>query len=67
MNTQQLLHTIERLPMEQQQQVHDFVVHLSKQQIPSIRQRTVGEYVDQIRIYPDFDNPLPDGFWLGQN
>ncbi len=67
MNTQQLLHTIEGLPMEQQQQVHDFVVHLSKQQILSIRQRTVGEYIDQIRICPDFDTPLPDSFRLGQN
>lgn len=28
--------------------------------------RTVGEYKNKIRISADFDEPLPDEFWLGE-
>jgi len=32
----------------------------------SVSKRTVGEYQNQIRISDDFDEPLPDEFWLGE-
>ena len=32
----------------------------------SIAKRTVGEYQKKIRISDDFDEPLPDEFWLGE-
>jgi len=67
MNSQQLLRKIEILPPELQKQVYDFVIFLSRQQQKQlIEQRTVGEYKDKIRIHTDFDDPLPDNFWLSK-
>ena len=66
MQSQQLLNEIEILPPELQKQVSDFVLFLRKQQQKQlIKQRTVGEYSDQIVIHDDFNDPLPDEFWLG--
>lgn len=31
------------------------------------QQRTVGEYVGQIKMTEDFSVPLTDDFWLGQS
>ncbi len=28
--------------------------------------RTVGEYIGKIKISDDFNDPLPDEFWLGE-
>ena len=67
MHGQQLLQEIEILPPELQKQVSDFVVFLRKQQQKQfVKKRTVGEYKDKIVIHEDFDEPLGDDFWLGQ-
>ena len=40
---------------------------LRKQQLQHhLSKRTVGEYRDKIHIADDFDAPLGDDFWLGQ-
>jgi len=66
MHGQQLLHEIEILPPELQKQVSDFVIFLRKQQQKQlIKKRTVGEYKGKIVIHEDFDEPLGDDFWLG--
>ena len=67
MHGQQLLYEIEILPPELQKQVSDFVVFLRKQQLKQfVKKRTVGEYKDKIVIHEDFDEPLGDDFWLGE-
>ena len=67
MHGQQLLHEIEILPPELQKQVSDFVVFLRKQQQKQlVKKRTVGEYKDKIVIHEDFDEPLGDDFWSGE-
>jgi hypothetical protein len=67
MHGQQLLQEIEILPPELQKQVSDFVVFLRKQQQKQfIKKRTVGEYKNKIFIHEDFDEPLGDDFWLGE-
>lgn len=67
MHGQQLLHEIEILPPELQKQVSDFVVFLRKQQQKQlVKKRTVGEYKNKILIHEDFDEPLGDDFWLGE-
>jgi len=67
MHGQQLLHEIETLPSELQKQVSDFVIFLRKQQLKQlVKKRTVGEYKDKIVIHEDFDKPLGDDFWLGE-
>jgi hypothetical protein len=67
MHGQQLLQEIEILPPELQKQVSDFVVFLRKQQQKQfIKNRTVGEYKNKIFIHDDFDEPLGDDFWLGE-
>lgn len=67
MQTQRLIQEIEILPPELQKQVSDFVLFLRKQhqkQMP--KKRTVGEYHDKIIIHENFDEELPDEFWLGK-
>jgi hypothetical protein len=70
MNSQQLVFQYEILQPDLQKKVLDFVNFLIKQQQQQQRQtiqkRTVGEYKDKIRIYSDFDAPLPDDFWMGE-
>jgi len=67
MQSQQLLHEIEILPVELQKQVFDFVTFLRRQQQKQAnKSRTVGEYRGKIVIHDDFDAPLPDEFWLGE-
>jgi len=67
MHGQQLLQEIEILPPELQKQVSDFVIFLRKQQQKQhIKKRTVGEYKGKIVIHEDFDEPLGDDFWLGE-
>ncbi|MGD0959891.1 MAG: DUF2281 domain-containing protein [Methylomonas sp.] len=66
MHGQQLLREIEILPPELQKQVSDFVVFLrNQQQKQHIQNRTVGEYKGKIIIHDDFNEQLPDDFWLG--
>lgn len=68
MHGQQLLHEIEVLPPELQKQVSDFVVFLRRQQQKqTTKRRTVGEYQGKIILHDDFDEPLPDDFWLGDS
>ncbi len=67
MNSQQLVHEFEVLTQELQKQVFDFVAFLRKQQLQQhTSKRTVDEYKDKIHISDDFDAPLADDFWLGQ-
>lgn len=62
---QQLLHEIEILPPKLQKQVSDFLIFLRKQQQKQIiTRRSVGEYKDKIIVHDDFNEPLPDDFWL---
>ncbi len=34
--------------------------------IPAKQQRLFGQYLGRIRMSEDFDEPLPDSFWLGE-
>jgi len=67
MHGQQLFREIEMLPPELQKQVSDFVVFLRKQQQKQVMKcRTIGEYKGKIVMHQDFNQPLPDDFWLGE-
>lgn len=67
MQTQHLLKKINILPPELQKKVVDFIAFLhAQQQKQTLTKRTVGEYKHQIIIHDDFDEPLPDQFWLGE-
>jgi hypothetical protein len=67
MQPQLLLQEVNLLPPELQKQVFDFIIFLRKQQQPRLTKRTVGEYRNQIIIHDDFDEPLPEQFWLGES
>ncbi len=67
MNRQKLIHDVEILPPELQQQVFDFVDFLKKQQALGNKKRKVGEYKGRIHLADDFDAPLGDDFWLGES
>lgn len=68
MQTQYLLQEINLLSPELQKQVCDFVSFLrNQQQKQYLTKRTVGEYRNQIVIHGDFNDPLPEQFWLGES
>jgi hypothetical protein len=65
---------LELLSPEQRQQVFDLVTLLSSQTEHSPEptssvtkhKRTFGQYRGRISMSEDFDEPLPDYFWLGE-
>lgn len=72
-NTSELISKLQNLPVEQQQQVLDFIDFLTHKYISTsdkyqkkTRQRVLGLYENQIWMSDDFNEPLPDEFWLGE-
>ncbi|MEH2376357.1 type II toxin-antitoxin system VapB family antitoxin [Nostoc sp.] len=69
-STSQLIAKLQTLAPEQQQQVLDFVEFLAQkyvqpQQTP--QKRVLGLNQGKIWISDDFNDPLPDEFWLGES
>lgn len=70
-----IANAVKLLSPEQRQQVFNFVSFLSEQQKISIEQnssvpkqrRVFGQYQGRISMSEDFDEPLPDSFWLGDS
>lgn len=75
-----LLEKLQKLLPDKQQQVLAFVEFLLFQQAQSIqppisvevaaltpKQRVFGQYRGQIWMSDDFNDPLPDEFWLGES
>ncbi|KAF3888117.1 MULTISPECIES: type II toxin-antitoxin system VapB family antitoxin [Nostocales] len=67
--TSKLIAKLQTLPLEQQQQVLDFVEFLV-QKYPhpqqSSQKRVLGLNQGEIWMSDDFNDPLPDEFWLGE-
>jgi hypothetical protein len=63
------LDKLEKLSLDEQQQVVDLIEYLfiQKQQKQSRAKRILGLNSGQIKISEDFDQPLPDEFWLGES
>jgi mRNA-degrading endonuclease RelE of RelBE toxin-antitoxin system len=69
-STSKLIAKLQTLAPEQQQQVLDFVEFLAQkydqpQQAP--QKRVLGLSQGKIWISDDFNDPLPDEFWLGES
>ena len=66
---QAILAKLQVLPPEQQQQILDFAEFLIKKYDHSTvpKQRVPDLHQGQIWMSDDFDDPLPDKFWLGEN
>jgi hypothetical protein len=65
------LNKLKSLPIEQQQQVFDFIEFLASKypvskSIVAKPSRVMGLFEGQGRISDDFNEPLPDEFWSGQ-
>jgi Protein of unknown function (DUF2281) len=65
---------LELLSQAQRQQVFDFVAFLAQQRTVVVKnsaqpkqQRVFGQYQGRISMSEDFDEPLPDAFWLGES
>jgi mRNA-degrading endonuclease RelE of RelBE toxin-antitoxin system len=68
--TSEIIAKLQTLAPEQQQQVLDFVEFLAQkyvipQEIPK-KQRVFGLFKDKIWMSDDFNDPLPDEFWMGE-
>ncbi|MBN3872026.1 MULTISPECIES: type II toxin-antitoxin system VapB family antitoxin [unclassified Nostoc] len=69
-STSKLITKLQTLAPEQQQQVLDFVEFLAqKYALPqqSPQKRVLGLNQGKIWISDDFNDPLPDEFWLGES
>ncbi|BAY07983.1 DUF2281 domain-containing protein [Calothrix sp. NIES-2098] len=67
--TSKLIAKLQNLAPEQQQQVLDFVEFLAQkypqpQELP--QRRVLGLNQGEIWMSNDFNDPLPDEFWLGE-
>ena len=64
-----ILAKLQVLPLAQQQQILDFAEFLIKKYNDSTVpvQRLPNLHHGQIWMSDDFDDPLPDEFWLGEN
>ena len=70
MNSPDLHALIDQLPSELQREVYDFAAFLleKRTQQPSRRKpRVAGLHEGQTVVSDDFDDPLPDEFWLGKD
>jgi Protein of unknown function (DUF2281) len=69
MDASSLHNLIEQLPAELKKEVYDFAAFLlEKQKQPSQKKpRVAGLHAGQTWISKDFDEPLPDEFWLGKD
>ena len=73
--SESIANAVRLLSPEQRQQVFNFIKFLSEQQKVSIEQnsqvpkqkRVFGQYQGRISMSEDFDEPLPDSFWLGDS
>jgi hypothetical protein len=63
---QALLEQVRDLNPAQQQTVLDFAAFLRQQAIAAAKERVPGLHPGAFVIGDDFDDPLPDGFWLGE-
>ncbi|NCJ07180.1 DUF2281 domain-containing protein [Synechococcales cyanobacterium C] len=65
---QALLEQVRALTPSQQQEVLDFAAFLrQKLPQPTPKVRTPGLHPDAFVMNDDFDEPLPDSFWLGED
>ena len=66
---QAILAKLQLLPPAQQQQILDFAEFLIKKYNRSTvsKQRVPDLHQGKIWMSDDFDEPLPDEFWLGEN
>lgn len=67
--TSEVLNKLQTLPPEQKQQVLDFVEFLTQkyaQPEQTRKKRVLGLNRGKYRMSDDFNNPLPDEFWLGK-
>ncbi len=70
MNTAQLHASIDELPSDLQEQVYNFVTFLKSTQVEldtALKEnRVLGLHKGSMQMHDDFDDPLPDTFWLGE-
>ncbi|MGB3312070.1 MAG: DUF2281 domain-containing protein [Nodosilinea sp.] len=63
---QSLLEQVRALTPAQQQTVLDFAAFLRQQAPAAAKERIPGLHPGAFVISDDFDDPLPDSFWLGE-
>jgi hypothetical protein len=68
MDTAKLHDLIDKLPAALQKQVYDFASSLlaAQERRGSGHRRVAGLHEGVARVSEDFDDPLPDAFWLGE-
>lgn len=62
------LDKLEQLSVEEQRRVLDLIesLFIQKQKKQSQAKRILGLNAGDIKIGEDFDEPLPDSFWIGE-
>lgn len=66
--TEALIAKLQTLPLEQQQTLLDFAEFLAQKhaQPQPVQRRVLGLNQGEIWMSEDFNDPLPDEFWMGE-
>ncbi len=66
MSASEFEEVMDKLPSHLREQVYSFAQFLLAQEQPERRERVLGLHPGAMEASEDFDAPLPDSFWLGE-
>lgn len=66
MDIQDILHAIDELDPSELQRVSQHIEQRQRNTVPIESHRTLNLHQGVIQTTDDFDDPLPDSFWLDQ-
>ena len=66
MSTNEFNEVMDKLPSHLREQVYTFAQFLLAQEQPKRQERILGLHRGAMEASEDFDAPLPDSFWLGE-
>ncbi len=61
-----LITIVEALPPELQTRVYEYALSLQKISLPQDQPLILDMHKGALKTAEDFDEPLPDSFWLGE-
>lgn len=68
MSAKEILEELPKLTAEERKAVAELCAQLDAQPQPEApRKRILGLHPGAMEMAPDFDDPLPDEFWLGKD
>lgn len=61
-----LFRTVDELTADEKQQLIEYLQHSQQKSAPKLTKRVFGLHPNAMVMSDDFDDELPDSFWLGE-